>query len=240
MGVEKEAWQQGAGTALGGRQRENSVTQLSKTLADSSAPWAQVATGSPRAWLNTAVSLLCISGHSFSSPALSRGVGAWRAAWTRKAGLGIPTSSFGTSAARAAPHRDSCRLTWAWCLLAGTLKQRPQLRQGAPALPWQRTALVGCCSSRFHSPCPHTSSSSCTWLKMKWKRDSPVQLLNWGQEEMFQKQKMISATTWVIDSVLSIFICLMWFIIAGADFQGESLKYCSCCCYKGYLLNFFS
>lgn len=35
------------------------------------------------------------------------------------------------------------------------------------------------------------------------------------------------------------FICLMWSIVAGATFQGESLKPSSCCCYPCYLLKYF-
>lgn len=58
--VEKEAWR-GELALCSGAEGENRLTELSKstiildTLADSSAPWAQVAAGSPRAWLNTAV-----------------------------------------------------------------------------------------------------------------------------------------------------------------------------------------
>lgn len=237
----EDAWQRGAGTALRGREGEQSDSAEKKhnkdTLADSSAPWAQVAADSPRAWLSTTV---CT-------------VSKWAQLWQ-------PSSEQRCWCLRGCLDRESRTWDPLWhlsnpcCSPQGQLQDdlslvcaSSNLKAETPAGPGcpqpchgRRQLLWGAAAADPTSPCPHTSSSSCTWLKMKCKYDSPVQLLNRGQEEMFQKHKMINATTWVVDNwqCALYFIYLMWVIVAGAAFQGEGLKYCSCCCYKGYLIFF--
>lgn len=94
------------------------------------------------------------------------------------------------------------------------------------------------------SPCPHTSSS-CRWLKMKWKWNENVKALSscWTGDKKkcfrnkrwsMQQPELLAIDNW---QCALIFICPTWFIVAGAAFQGERLL--SCCCYKGCLI-FFS
>lgn len=227
---------------LSGAERENSLTQLRKSTIRTH---LQIPLLHGLRWQLTppelGSALLCAecpSGHSFSSPALSRGVGAWGAAWTGRAGLGI---LFGTSATRAAPHRDSCRTTWAWCLLAATLKQRPQPGQGAPSPAMAGDSSWGVLQQQIP---PHLVPTPPPPPVHDWKWNANMIALSscWTGD----KRKCFRNTRWsmqqpellITDSVLSIFIYLMWVIVAGAAFQGEGLKYCSCCCYKGYLIFF--
>lgn len=219
----------------------------------SPAPRIQVAAGSPRVWLKItwlsrpacpALGAKHQSGHSFRDhSSLNGGVDVWETL------LLLGRSGSLKSPPPPAAHQQLVLLP------AGIAAGQPESR-----ICWQESESRACTPAVPPPPCPgtagentprvllqspsstspHTSTASaCESLTSERKCSSPVKLLNWGWGETFQKYKMISATTWIIDSAFSIFIRLMWFVVAGATFQGESLKSCSCSCYKCYLLIFF-